>query len=338
MAGELYCPSCGQKAKTKNLSLFFFLSAFYIAFLDFDKKMLRSLRDIWIPNKISNSFLSGGRTTYVNHLRFFIICLAVFFGLVALNMRSANLELHDLEKQAILSHMLYEVEELEKKQIASCDTVFLDSLKQRLFSDLTFDGDSTIRVDNNTVDLEFTDKSTSFDLGDIYNMSPDSLLAKYNVTSPTGRFFATQGIKIVKDGGSAVKFWVSNMFWGIILITILMAIFLKIIYYRHHSYYVEHLMHMINFHCVLLILLSVKLLLSLIGELMPGLKLIQLPEFLLTSLMIVLSAVYLNVSLKRYYSQTWLNTIIKAILLLMAYIICISFVIVIILGISVVFF
>lgn len=338
LAEELYCPSCGQKARTKNLSLFFFLSTFYIAFLDFDKKMLRSLRDIWIPNKISNSFLSGGRTTYVNHLRFFIICLAVFFGLVALNLRSVDLEFPDLEKQSILNHMLSEVEALEKRQIASCDSIFLDSLKHRLFSDLSFDGDSTIKVDNNIVNLEFSKNSTAFDLGDLYNLSPDSILSKYKVTSPRGQFFATQGIKVVKNGGSAIKFWVSNMFWGIILITILMAIFLKIIYYRHHSFYVEHLMHMINYHCVLMILLSVKLLLNLIGNQFPSLRLFSLPEFFIASLMIFISGVYLNISLKGYYNQSWLNTILKAVILLMAYLFCIMVVIVIILGISVVFF
>ena len=338
LAEELYCPSCGQKARTKNLSLFFFLSAFYIAFLDFDKKMLRSLRDIWIPNKISNSFLEGGRTTYVNHLRFFIICLVVFFGLVALNLRTVELDFPDLEKQAILNHMLSEVEAIEKKQIANCDSVFLDSLKHRLFSELTFSGDSTISVDNNVVDLNFSNKSSDFDLNDVYNLSPDSILTKYKVTDPTTKFFATQGIKIVKNGGSALKFWISNMFWGIILTTILMAIFLKIIYYRHHSFYVEHLMHMINYHCVLLILLSVKLLLNLILELVPSLDLLTLPDFTINGLMILISGAYLNISLKRYYKQSWPNTILKALLLFIAYLFCIVAVIVIILGISVVFF
>ncbi len=325
---QLYCPTCGQKARLKNLSLKYFLSSFYVAFLDFDKKILRSLRDIWVPNKISADFLEGGRRTYVNHLRFFFICLAVTFSLIALNINRLDLDSNELQREAVLYKVLEDIEKLEKDSLEGYNEVFMDTLKSRLFSELSDNQDTTIVIERSGINISINQKDTDFHFDDLYNLEPDSLFRKYQIDGKFNQFLSKQGIKALKNGSSAINFWISNMLWGIILATVLMALVLMVLYFRHKAFYVEHLMQMINFHCILLIISSVLLAIDLFAELHTVCYLIGL----------FVSLCYLMISLKRYYSQSAIKTILKGSLILFAYMFVISIVLTMILGLSVIFF
>lgn len=349
---ELYCPICGQKARIKNLSLRYLLSTFYVAFLDFDKKLLRSLRDIWIPNKISQNFLSGGRRTYVNHMRFFIVCLASCLTLLALHLKRADLSgIEDLQKSGLKAGLKTKFLEFKKTTGGTCDSLVLDSLSSVLFGwesleeyddgeenedvdedgvvmdTISMDGSKNVITVNRPVDAEegeISFNNETYNFYDIYNLSPDSIFTKYSIEDPRKQYLLKQGIKTMKNGGTAIGFFISNMLWGILLVTIIMAFVLKLLYLRHKSYFVEHLMHMINYHCVFLISLSVLLLLDLFIE-VPG---------ALYFLVILLSGIYLNISLKKYYRQSWIKSIIKAILIFYAYFISFTIAIFLIIGVS----
>jgi len=372
---ELYCPQCGQKARIKNLSLRYLLSTFYVAFLDFDKKLLRSLRDIWIPNKISENFLSGGRQTYVNHIRFFVVCLATCLALIAIHLKRADLSgMEDLQKSGIKAGMKDQFQDFRTSLEGTCDTLLLDSLSTLLFGSATEGHDyeinddeeeddekedddeeedeetvenldttgtitDTILMDSNgnaiAINIPRDGKDGEFKIGDktynvydIYNISTDSIFAKYEIVDFRKQFFIKQGIKTFKNGGSALGFFISNMLWGIILVTILMAFALKLLYVMHNSFYVEHLMHMINFHCVFLIGLSVLMIIGLFTTVSVWFYLI----------LILLSGLYLCLSLKRYFRQSWFKTIVKGFLISQAYLLAFSLVIFLILGISFAFF
>lgn len=324
---ELYCPICGQKASIRNLSLKYFFSSFMVAFLDFDKKILRSLKDIWVPNKVSNDFLKGGRKTYVNHLRFFFICLAVTFGLIALNMRQLDLGL-DVERKVMLNKILADVEAFEKESHIGYDSIYIDTLKRKIFAELVDYQDTIIKSDNEIVNFSVSSSTGNIDIADIYELKPDSIISKYNIEGNVNKFLTKQGLKVVKNGSSAIKFWISNMLWGIILVTVLMALLLKVLFIRHKSFYVEHLMHMINFHCVLLISLSVLLFIDLFVKM----------NYFLLFIPVLVSFIYLIVSLKRYYSQSFLKIAAKSTAIGMGYLFFLSLTITLILGVSTIFF
>jgi len=310
---ELYCPICGQKTSVHNLSLKYLFSSFSAAFLDFDRKLLSSLKDIWLPNKVSNSFLKGSRRVYVNHLRFFFICLALFFGLIALNMRQLDMNDGDLAKQSAVEQVYNEFTTYEDSNPLSCDTSEWLALKKHLFSEYQLDSDSidnAIDIQSGLLSVNLNSKDDGFRFTDIHNLSQDSILSKYEVEGDFKKFMAKKLIKVFKSGSSVVSFTVGNMFWGIILITILMALILKLFYYRYHSFYAEHLMQMINYHCVFCLLFSVLLFIDLFTTV----------STILYFVCFIASGIHLSISLKEYYNQGWFKTIIKGLFLLFSYI------------------
>jgi len=323
----LYCSNCGQKATIHNLSLKFIFSKFSAAFISFDKKLLRSLRDIWVPNKISESFLQGKRSTYVNHIRFFALCLGLFFGLTALNLKKQDFDDEALVKRAIASSISFEVKNYIREFPELCDTVIFDSLSYKVFNKYYDIQDSIVEVDANILKIS-VDKNNEVDLADIYKLDQDSLFRKYNIETWGEKMLANQGVKILKGAKSMVRFAVGNMLWGIIVMTILMSFFLKLFYWRHKSFVAEHLMQMINFHCVLALILSLVLFLELF---------IEVPDILYT-VGVVVAIVHFLYSLKSYYLQGWFKTFIKGLFLSFCYVLSFVLVFLIIFALSFMFF
>lgn len=312
-----YCPSCGQRAHLHDLSFKFMIGHFFEAFINFDKKFFRSLRDIWVPNKINKEFLTGGRSIYVNHLRFFFLSLVIFFGLLTLNIKDKPFLQSDINEKAVLYKAKNEFDSIKVNFAEDCSIEILDSMERKLFS-----GDLHVNKAYMTIG------GTSISHYDAYNLSIDSIYTKYKVEDTWQKLLFARAIKVNNDGGSALKFVIGNMLWGIILLSLIMALFLKLIYFRHHSYYIEHVFHMINYHCVAVLSISLVLICNLFMK-------IGVAPYLIMGF---LSVLYLIYSLKSYYHQGWLKTIIKGIILFIGYVMATSAVAMLILFISIIIF
>ncbi len=321
LAGEKYCPNCGQKAAKQDLSFKFLFRTFITAFTSFDMKLLRSFRDVWIPNKIGKSFLAGKRSEYVNHFRFLFICLVIFFGLISLNIRSLDLDRLDKEvvEQAVILKIKTDFDSLRTQLPAAAHDTIIDSLVTQLFDKELNNSQNFFHFN----DVKMTQK-------DVYYMPIDSLMDKYEIEGQWTRLLLPHIIKTYRSSGSASKFVIGNMLWGFPMVIILLAVFLKLIYFRHHSYYAEHIIHLVNFHCILLILLSILLIYELFrtGELRGELY----------SSVFILAGCHLTYSLKKYYNESWWKSLIKGFLILFAYTFMISFVILFIIAISIMIF
>lgn len=375
LEGQLYCPQCGNKSNIKNLSLNFLLSTLFTAFVDFDKKMLRSLRDIWIPNKISIDFLSGGRSTYVNHFRFYILSLGLFFTLLTLSLKKADLNFEkQIHESGIKSDLHKRFEKIAKEEAFICNSHALNAIRTKVFfiqeysekekegsleiqsiskdsSDLGAsperEPNKEIQVTTEDVQLEWDSEEgiasqealmqdgtinindAEYNIYDVFLLEQDSIFNKYNINTPRKEFYAKRIIKTIKNGGSAVLFFVGNLFWGFLLATFLMAALLSLLYYRSHSFFIEHLMHSINFHTICLLVGSIGFILNYFCNSQfytnPGVL------FMAT---ILCSGLHLTVSLKLYHKQGWLKTLLKSSVIIAGYIMIWSLVILTILWLS----
>lgn len=318
---EKYCPDCGQKVSKQDLSFKFLVRTFVAAFTSFDLKLFRSFRDVWIPNKIGHSFLKGKKLVYVNHIRFLFICLVVFFGLISLNIRSLGLDKLDKEvvEQAVLKKMKTNLDSLKLQLPSASQDSLLDSLTTRLFQD-EIEGSQDFFHFN---DIKMTQQ-------DVYYMHPDSLMNKYSIEGKLNRLILPHLIKSYRSAGSAVKYVIGNMLWGFPMVIILLALFLKLLYIRHQTYYVEHVVHLVNFHCILLILSSILLVIELFrtGEVRG--------EWY--SAIFVIAGLHLTYSLKRFYNDSWWKSLIKGFLIMVAYVMLISFVILFMIVVSIMVF
>lgn len=80
---DKYCPSCGQKKFKKLLPSFGqLLSQMFDTILSVDSKIFRTLRDIFVPAKLSLKYLEDKRTDYYNPFRFFFITGILFLAIL----------------------------------------------------------------------------------------------------------------------------------------------------------------------------------------------------------------------------------------------------------------
>lgn len=202
---------------------------------------------------------------------------------------------------------------------SECEKAILDSLRNLTPKNIKNLATDTF-LDFRVFGTEFRDFGIS--TYDVYSLSESEIDKKYNVTGKLDRFIIHQFMRMQKDQGSIVKSLISNMLWGILLLTVIMALVLKILYFRHGSFFVEHLLHIANFHSLGLFLSSILLLVMLFID-------INEPETYIN--LIVLGTIpYLFTSLKRYYGQGFWVTLIKMAFLGFGYIFGISIIMVII--------
>ena len=77
---DRFCANCGQLNTTKKLSFKDFFLEFFGGIFSYDSRMNRSLTTlIFHPGKISESYIKGVRTKYVNPFRFFLSIAILFF-------------------------------------------------------------------------------------------------------------------------------------------------------------------------------------------------------------------------------------------------------------------
>ena len=280
-------------------------------------KVLRSLRDIWVPNKITKAYVSGQRTQYIHPFRFYFICLVVFFGLVSLNLKNFSFDSDKVETLKEDFQLFDKYQEIESKLDSLNANNAFQAMEERLF-------DENIRNDSLEsfyISLGFLQNgNTQFSERDLITLKPDSIFKKYNIEGKLDQFSVRQTIKIKNSPDKVMRIYIGNMLWGIILITILMSLVLKLLYIRHKSYVVEHFLHVSHFHCLLLLLVSILLIINLWQ---------QVPISVYTST-IGLAGLYFFYSLKRYYSQGFFKMFIKANIIVIAYTIAFSLVIAII--------
>jgi len=313
-----FCPNCGQKATYKHLSIKNLFKNFFDSFLNFDVKLFRSLRDVWIPNKMVKTYISGNRIQYLNPFRFYFISLLIFFALVSLNTKSESfgeVDAHNLRHEL----EMYQSFQKKKEKIAGIvgNEGVVDSIERQIFRH------KVITAERDTNDLEISILNMDLDItrADKYTMSADEIFKKYNIEGTLNKFIIKQLIKIELEPGVMMRHTISNMLWGIILTTGILALILKLLYWRHSIFFVEHFFLVSHFHCLTLLLVSVLLAVN---------YFVNVPEVFFV-ISVLSGFLYFFYSLKEYTRQGWIKTFIKAVILLFTYILAISVVLTIIL-------
>lgn len=293
---------------------------FMEVFFNFDNKLYRTLKDVWIPNKITFSYLSGKKNKYVNPFRFFFVCLVIFFALSAWSSRNKS----DTEqiKQQTIEVIQYDFNEKRKQLDPDSTNSILDSIQMHLFKSQSV---SQIIDDQKTLQINLGEENLNS--YDTYKLSKDSLYAKYDVVTWYDKYIFDQRLKFQEQNIAFVKLFINNMLWGIVLFTLLGSIVLKLVFIRHSSFYLEHLLQIINFQCLVMIGMSMIVILKilLINEEMAA---------YMDAIWIFLCFCHLIYSLSKYYHQGIIMMSLKALILFTLFPLILSAVLVAILSFS----
>lgn len=313
----VYCPQCGQKDKDTRVSFFKIAREAVLALLNLDSALLRTLPNLLIPGKLTIEFFRGRQKRYMNPVRLFLWVTVILIALITL--RTNEGEAFKINGDSF-SRMKSSWE--MKKALVPLDSA-MEKTKQHFPQyDLNpvFDSIQAIYVrqlpsKQDSIDLHETlqfgveDDSLKVSMNDLFAMDPDTLLAKYQVEGFWNRIVTKQKAKFLVNDTSFGSFFIGKLTWAVILLMPLLALVMKLLYFRRDFYYVEHLIFSIHTHTMAFLVFILALIIE------PLMK--DFGQVFLW--LLALAGIYVLIAQKRYYKQKWLKTLLKFSLLQVLY-------------------
>ncbi len=329
---DFYCKKCGQKNKSSIFSIRKLVVDTFLDVFNLDAKIWKTLKDIWIPARLSLAFVAGKRASYMNPGRLLVITALLYFAIVVYGINK-SIDNNDLKSNDLYSYVAEQ--ELEEKfdslsnQFNILSTADMDSLKKRLF---------TTKHDESNQYLIPKDQVTMFGMinnypilkKDVVQLTQDEIFEKHQIKDFWNKAFYGQLIKVYKDRAGAIKFVIGNMAWAFIVSIIFMAVFLKLFYIRHKMFYVEHVVFLMHFYSFVFLCFIIFGGFNFTND--------DSSQLGIAGPSMAITAIYFFIALKRYYQQGIIKTVIKASLILMAFIFVMSFIVMIISAISLLLF
>lgn len=338
---DKFCVHCGQKTTRSALSLWSIIATFFSNLFNIEAKIWRTLRDIWIPSKLTKAFVQGKRIQYYNPLRIFLIVLFAFFTLFLLQIKEDIDNLNQInlqqEKRIWTKSLTLQFDSLATLSSMPADTLatfkelLFEVKKENLDSGILLVEEDKIVLNEPIVKYNDIERDTiidkrgkfSFDGNDLFVLSEKELLAKYSDGKHWKDVIMLQMQKVLQNLSSSVKFFIGNGTWTIVVVLLLMAGFFKLLYIRHDYLYAEHFIFHLYGHTRMLLLALLSMLCGHLGF-----------EFSWIIPWICIGLIYLYVSMLFYYKQSKTKTFVKLVLTLGVYAIFLIFCSLLIVGIS----
>ncbi|MEJ2583679.1 MAG: DUF3667 domain-containing protein [Robiginitalea sp.] len=346
---DRFCPNCAQANSVKHLTIKDFLDELFEDFVRFDTRLVRTLQTmLWRPGRVSKDFIAGKRKTYANPFRLLLTSAFIYFLLLSvtgdydrldrygqspsgriddipdlsLNFNSgdssakealANLDSTQLKK--LDSMGIKGLDNLTSEALDSLDLQGLDKLNlKKQLKDTKQITDSTIMANprayldsiggNGTIDRTLAKANfflTLIDKDSVF--SYEEAVEKHGL--PNRRedqiaFGIADSVDhLNRQPGSFIKEFLSTVPFAIFAFLPFFTIFLWLVYIRKKFNYTDNLVFSFHSQSLFFILLIVSFLIDQI--------------FGTTSIgwFILIFAVYLFLSMRRFYGQGWFKTTIK---------------------------
>ncbi len=321
-ADDVFCSYCGQK-NVRKLNFVSFIEQLVSGFFSYDSRFWTTLIPIiFKPGLVSKNYIEGKRKRYVNPFQMYLQVSIVFFLILGLT-SSNEVTINDNQNnQIVLDSVL--TDDIKNQFIQRIDTVdqkVITSNSEGLqFSEILIDSTYQYKIKNDTIKtLSFSDKIEDFNVYQDRNPSiknPSIALADlgYPVTFWNKFYFEqTQKMKsnfkqFTEDKGSGFyKKFLSKLSIGLFVFLPLFTLFFKLVYYRKHMNYMEHLVFVFHTQTVFFLLYSIFI----AAHYFSGY------DFL--SLFLISFLIYLFIALKTFYNQSWFKTFVKYILINIVY-------------------
>ncbi|MBK9735654.1 MAG: DUF3667 domain-containing protein [Saprospiraceae bacterium] len=305
---DVFCVSCGQKTDAHLLSVRELFSNFWNSVFNFDNTLFNTLKYIWLPWKLTKFYVQGQRRSFLNPMRLFLITLLFHFGVILsiINIDNdktqSNKLLTDYERSKIFGKYL---DVKNKLTLDNNACVFADSLEHAIF-------DKTVIAENDTLlTFQLLGLKYRFTKKDILEIPLDSVYVKYNITKFSDKLLVQQYIRVIKDQAGTSKYLIGNFAWGILLVIIVLAGFMKLVYFQLKKHFVEHLVFLMNIHSLCFLINSIFIFVSV--KLQNGFQEGVLGYLFIFPILILIFSMYF------YYQQGIFKTFVKFCILGMAY-------------------
>ena len=301
-----YCHVCGQENVEPKETFWQLASHFLADITHFDGKVFTSMKDLILkPGFLSNEYMSGKRASYLNPIRMYLftsfVFFLVFFSLYTVDENTVKIEIN-------------------KNNIDEIDSVRLRELTSKM---------------NNGKPLTKEEIKKKFDsTGISFLKVPYKSKEEYDSLLRTGakkdnwfeRMFTYKGIELNKKYHNNARLAIANLLGRLqhsipqmlFILLPLFALFLKLLYFRHKNfYYTDHAIFTIHFYNFVFILMLLIFGISKVSS-MSGPVWMQYINLALVFLIFF----YLYKAMRNFYTQGRVKTVLKYFLLLLSFLCC----------------
>jgi len=321
-----YCPNCGQKARDSRITLKSIFGEIFSSIFNFDASLYKSFLWLPIPAYLSKRYVKGERKQYLNPIRFFFFAMLLFFALLTTTLDMDNIDSHMKNQLSIIekSELLEKFQnEINGDEYSSIDNAQKDSLRESLFKGVLLPENDSIMNFNFKEDSIIFNLLTPLNLirRDLYHTPIPEVLDNLGDRNWIDKMFVQQFLRVNRNPKAATSFFLGNGIWVIIATILFVSFVMKFFYIRRKRYLIEHAVILFHTHAFGFIIGSIGVVLSyFVAEKDP-----------LIFGTFSIAILYSIISLKIYYGQGWLKTLIKFVLISFFYLIAMTILILVVL-------
>lgn len=320
LAGQ-YCSRCGQRARSRLISIWELVRDAIGDLFELDSRLWQTLIPLVLrPGKLTRDYLMGRRARFMPPFRTYLVLSVVFF-LVAF-----------FDPQQQLGIFFEPTEPAVATSSDGADSA--SDVRKEVLDELRREGvivgDQAAETDGNDAadEAPSADIRNTPDNGTIVNCDLDD----FSMDGAPGwlsRRFTRDRVQVVcekvsADSGRAfLNQLLDNVPVALFILLPLMALVLKMLFPLSKRYYAEHLLFVLHFHAFFFLILTIQVLVNRLATRLP------IPESAanLTILLISLYIpVYLYKAMRRVYEQGRFITLLKYVLLVLAYVVGFAFI------------
>lgn len=281
-----YCPNCGQANTHKRVSTKQIVHDFFGDYFTFDSKFFHSLFPlICKPGNLTREYTAGRRVSYILPLRLYLFTTFIFFFILSINTK------------------------LDQKHFSSSDNIRLvgsDSLKTVLKEEMLTLPEKQREKMASLLDIEFDEADSVEHVVVMDHPKPEQ--ADTGLSGKISTYFERKADYISDMGADGAVLFVKaciNQFPKVLFFLLpVFALFLKLIYIRHHYFYIEHLIFALHSHTFFFIIL---------------IPCVLFPHWYVILSALLLVYLYLFLAIRQFYQQSFWKTWFKLNTLLTLY-------------------
>lgn len=299
-----FCPHCGQKNTDGKIRVWSFFAVFFNEAFNIESKLFKTMRDLFIPGKLTIEYFKGKHKTYFHPLRFFMVLAILllaflnFFGFgVDLTIDLSNENFEEINNNSALFY------QLDSLNDANYETKQYDNPTYRHIRQLvcnTLGEYEEIMEHSDTILLFGENEQYAIEDIDIVRLDGQEFVDKYKLEG-FWKILAIQSFKALRGGiPGFIDFIYSNIIWAALLMMPFLALILKLFYFKEKQYYVEHLVFCFHIHSFIFLLITLGLLVV---------HFLNIDSILILLFLIV--PLYIIFAIKKVYDQRWSTTLFK---------------------------
>ncbi len=325
-----YCATCGQKNTNGKITFSELWSEFQDAVFNIESRTWRTFKHLFIPGRLTLEYFSGKHRRYVHPLRLLLVTSLLF--IIAMNFQdfqSSTNHGYNVKDRIQKNHERFRLLGIIENITDTTNAIFPEPQ-----TEIITDTILVILKDSLNSLLFETDNEFANRYGDKYGLNFDinkyasfgdenrELIAKHDFLYKSEdelvdiykkdagafeRFVFKQKVKHIKDESQLMAAILSHSTWAALLMMPCLALVLFLLNFRHHYFYIEHLIFTFHIHSFVFLVIAFMIL---------GLNIFP---WWIIAILIGVIGIYVFVSMWKVYKQNLIKTLFKFLVLTLSY-------------------